>query len=330
VKNNTAPHTTIPQTDLQVHDFEPARERFLDAAVRGLSCSPKTLPTAFLYDPRGSDLFEQICELPEYYPTRTELAIMDRHLDEMAAVLGPDVHLIEYGSGAGIKTRHLLQALHSPVAYAPVDISRDFLMASAAQLAGEFPKLEVLPVCADFTQPFDVPNPARRARRRVLYFPGSTIGNFRHDAAARLLAQMADEVGSSGAILIGVDLVKDVETLEAAYNDAQGITAQFNLNLLRRMNDELGCTFDLDAFEHRALWVPDRGAIEMRLYARRAQSVRVGSCRFDFEPGEWIHTEDSHKYTPEQFAALAARAGLRVHTVWTDERSLFSVQYLVR
>jgi dimethylhistidine N-methyltransferase len=329
VNTNTA-STTVPARTLELVDREPEREHFLAACLEALATHPKTLPTAFLYDQRGSDLFERICELPEYYPTRTELRIMDEHLGEIADVLGPDVHLIEYGSGAGVKTRRLLQALHSPVAYAPVEISREFLMRSAAQLDAEFPELEVLPVCADFTRPFDVPSPSRRARRRVLYFPGSTIGNFRPDAAKRLLGQMADEVGSSGGILLGVDLRKDPAVLEAAYNDAQGITAAFNLNLLDRMNRELGCDFDIAGFEHRAVWVPQRGAIEMRLYVKRPQRVQVGNRSVELEAGEWIHTEDSHKYSRSQFAALAAEAGLRVERVWIDDEALFSVQYLVR
>lgn len=313
---------------LRLTDLQPNLSDLTVSVAEGLTRSPKTLPTAFLYDEHGSELFEQICELPEYYPTRTELSIYDASLNEMAEAIGPEAMVIEYGSGAGVKTLHLLEALEQPVAYVPVEISKEHLMRSAEELNAKFPKLEVLPVCADFTAPMELPSPSKSARRRVLFFPGSTIGNFTRETAVRLLRQMRDNVGSGGGALMGVDLRKDVAVLEAAYNDAQGVTAQFNLNLLHRANEELGANFNLDNFEHRAVWVEERGAVEMRLYAKTAQLVTLGGKSFTFAEGEWIHSEDSHKYTLEDFAAMADAAGFNVEKVWTDPKQLFSVQYL--
>jgi len=314
---------------LELTNLEPTAADMTAQVLRGLSKPQKTMPSAFFYDEPGSALFDEICGVPEYYPTRTELAIMEASLPEMAEAIGPEALVIEYGSGAGLKTRGLLSALDNPVAYVPVEISREFLMTSAEALQAEFSNLEVLPVCADFTQPFEVPQPSKPARRRALYFPGSTIGNFRPEFATKLLRQMREEVGHGGCALIGVDLVKDPHTLEAAYNDAAGVTAKFNLNMLRRSNAELGADFDLDAFRHRAVWVQDRSAIEMRLYARRPTAVNVGGKRLTFAEGEWIHTEDSHKYTLDAFAGLAHKAGFDVDRVWTDDDKLFSVQYLL-
>lgn len=314
---------------LELTDLEPSAADMTAQVVSGLSKRQKTMPSAFFYDEPGSALFDAICRVPEYYPTRTELAIMEASLPQMAQAIGPEALVIEYGSGTGLKTRGLLSALDRPVAYVPVEISREFLMTSAEALQAEFTHLEVLPVCADFTEPFEVPQPSKPARRRALYFPGSTIGNFRPEFATKLLRQMHDAVGSGGCGLLGVDLVKDTQTLEAAYNDAEGVTAKFNLNMLRRANDELGADFDLGAFRHRAVWVEERGAIEMRLYARRPTAMKLGEQRFTFNEGEWIHTEDSHKYTLEAFAALAQAAGFEVEQVWTDEKKLFSVQYLL-
>jgi dimethylhistidine N-methyltransferase len=314
---------------LELTDLEPTTADMTALVVEGLAKPQKTLPSAFFYDEAGSALFDQICDLPEYYPTRTELSIMERSLPQMADAIGPEALVIEYGSGTGIKTRRLLSALRDPVAYVPVEISREFLMTSAQSLQAEFPALEVLPVCADFTEAFDVPTPQRPAKRRALYFPGSTIGNFRPEVAVRLLKHMRQEVGRGGAALIGVDLVKDIDVLEAAYNDEAGVTAQFNLNMLRRANDELGADFDLGAFRHRAVWSERRSAIEMRLYARRPTAVNLGGKRFTFATGEWIHTEDSHKYTLESFADLAHAGGFNVDQVWADDANYFSVQYLL-
>jgi L-histidine Nalpha-methyltransferase len=251
---------------------------------------------------------------------------MRARIGEMAEVVGPQALLVEWGSGSSVKTRLLLEHLHEPVAYVPVDISREHLLASAEALAARFPHVQVLPVCADFTRPFPVPTPARAERRRVLYFPGSTIGNFVPSVAVQLMKQMAEQVGPGGGLLIGVDLRKDPAVLEAAYDDAQGITAQFNLNLLRRANRELGADFDLGGFRHEAIWDDALGRIEMRLVSLRDQTVRVGGRRFKFRADERIHTEDSHKYTVESFTQLAARAGFHLEHVWADPQRLFSIQ----
>jgi dimethylhistidine N-methyltransferase len=315
-------------TALSLSDFEPSTEDLLALVVQGLSREQKVLPTAYLYDEQGSALFERITELEEYYPTRTELSIMAEHVGDMAEAIGSEAMLIEYGSGSGLKTRGLLSAMHDPVAYAPVDISRDHLLSAAGAIDAEFPGVEVLPVCADFTRPFTTPTPLRHPRSRTVYFPGSTIGNFLPAAAIRLLAKMRREAGEGGGVLIGIDLKKDVAVLEAAYDDAQGVTAEFNLNLLRRINRELGGEFDLEAFRHRAVWVEERGTIEMRLVSVRQQTVRVGARTFSFAPGEWIHTEDSHKYELGQFAGMAEAAGLEVQRSWVDAQQFFAVQYL--
>jgi len=311
------------------------RDHAPDAAARlrgevwaGLARPRKSLPCKYLYDARGSALFERICELPEYYPTRTELEIMEAHADEMARRLGARCLLVEYGSGNSRKTRLLLDRLEAPAGYVPIDISRDALGASAGALAAAYPQLEVLPVCADYTEPLELPVPQRPVARRGVYFPGSTIGNFTPAEAQRFLARMARVAGATGAMLIGVDLRKDRATLERAYDDASGVTAAFDLNLLARLNRELGANFALDRFRHRAVWNDAAGRVEMHLVSRADQEVSVAGRRFRLAAGESIHTENSYKYTLEQFARIAAVAGLRVEQVWTDARRRFSVQYL--
>lgn len=299
-----------------------------EEVLAGLRRRPKRVSPKFFYDERGSQLFDAICELPEYYPTRTELRIMEDHLDEIAALLGPAVALIEYGSGSSTKTRLLLDRLEEPAAYVPVDISCEHLAETASRLAGEYPDVEVLPVCTDFTRPFAIPAPSRPAERNIVYFPGSTIGNFNTDEAVDLMAVMRGEAGDGGGLLIGVDLVKPREILEPAYNDAAGVTAEFNLNLLRRLNREHDADFELDGFRHEAVYEEDTQRIEMRLISLDEQSVHVGNERFDFEPGEAIVTEHSHKFAVDQFAELADQAGFALRKVWTDADTLFSVQYL--
>lgn len=316
------------EPDLDVVDLEPQIERFRADVVEGLSRPEKRLPTQYLYDERGSELFEMICELDEYYPTRTELSIYEWHIREVADRIGPEAMVIEYGSGAGLKPRILLRALQSPVAYVPVEISRAHLLRSAEELDTEFPEVEVLPVCADFTEPFEIPEASTRPRRRVVFFPGSTIGNFSRPDARRLLRQMVDEVGTGGAVLLGVDLQKDRRRLERAYDDAKGVTAAFNLNILRRINRELGADFDLDGFRHQAHYDETHGRIVMRLVSTRRQTVSIGRHRIGFDEGETITTEYSHKYTLEGFARLALDSGLHVDRVWTDPERLFSVQLL--
>lgn len=311
-----------------LHDYEPHAGDMRAEILTGLSASPKTLPCKYFYDTRGSQLFEQICVLPEYYLTRTEIAIMETYAADMAAILGPRVLLVEPGSGASTKTRLLLDKLHWPCAYVPVDISRNHLIKAADQLNRHYPDLEVLPVCTDFSQPFALPVPRQPAARTVIYFPGSTIGNFEPDAAIRLLKQLRQLAGRKGALLIGVDLNKDRSVLEAAYNDAAGVTAAFNLNLLRRLNRELYSDFKLERFQHRAVYNQAEGRIEMHLVSLDDQSVHVAGETVHFHAGESMVTEYSYKHTLPGFAALAAQAGWSVNKVWTDEPRWFSVQYL--
>jgi L-histidine N-alpha-methyltransferase len=312
-----------------VHDLSPAVARFRADVLRGLRLRHKRLPCKYFYDEIGSRLFDRICELPEYYPTRTELGILRTDAAAMSERLGPDCLVIEYGSGSGTKTRLLLDALERPAGYLPVEIAREHLKRSAAAIAAEHPGLVVLPVCADFTRPFALPPGVPAATRRAVYFPGSTIGNFSPRAAHRLLAGMARVVGRDGAVLVGVDLKKDPKVLEPAYDDAAGVTAAFNRNLLARINRELAGDFRLDHFDHHALYDPTYGRVEMHLVSRRRQTVVVAGERIAFEDGEGILTECSYKYTVRGFQALAAAVGLQPRQVWTDTRRWFSVQFLV-
>ena len=315
---------------LTLHDCAPRLDDFSEEVVWGLSQDEKTLPCKFFYDERGSQLFDRICELPEYYPTRTEATIMREYGPSMAAALGPYVRLVEYGSGSSTKTRILLDHLPCPAAYVPMDISREHLMRSAAGLAATYPHVEVLPVCADYTRPFTLPASNRRAARTVVYYPGSTIGNFHPRQAERFLGDMAEVAGPNGGLLIGVDLKKSPRILEPAYNDRRGVTAAFNLNLLTRINQELGGDFDPIGWEHYALYNEAAGRIEMHLLSLRDQTVHIGGRRFEFAEDETIWTECSYKYSLEQFAERAGRAGWKVAQVWTDAEQYFSVQYLTR
>ena len=319
-----------PANELALTEQDDTVTDDLAEILSGLRKPQKTVSPKFFYDERGSQLFEQITELPEYYPTQTELGIMRDHVGDMADLIGRQASLIEFGSGSSLKTRLLLAHMHEPAAYVPVDISRELLVASAESLNEEFPDLEVLPVVADFTHPFDLPDPRVMPLRNIVYFPGSTIGNFEPAAALSLLEVMHEEAAEDGALLIGVDLRKDKAVLEAAYNDASGVTAAFNLNLLTRLNRELGADFDLDAFEHFAFYNVELGRIEMHLRSTREQIVTIGEHQFGFRRGETIHTENSHKFTLAGFRELAAQAGFDVARVWTDERHYFSIQYCVR
>jgi len=312
---------------LPLVDEAPETESFREAVLDGLQKPQKKIPSKFLYDDRGSKLFDRICEQEEYYPTRTEMRIMRAHADEMAEKIGPRVRLVEYGSGSSRKIRILLDHLEAPVVYVPIDISGEHLVEAAEALAADYPDLPVQPLCADYTSSIDLPPPPEPVARTVGYYPGSTIGNFRPEDARDFLSRVADTVGPDGGLLIGVDLQKDVDVLEAAYNDAAGVTAAFNKNLLRRMNRELDATFDLDRFEHLSVWNEEKGCIESFLRSRTAQTVTVAGHPFSFEEGETIHTEYSYKYTLDGFADLAASAGFSIETVWTDDRSYFSVQY---
>lgn len=318
-----------PAKRLHLTDLEPRADSFKEEVMTGLRSEPKTLPSKFLYDTRGSELFDAISNLEEYYLTRTELTIMQEHAEEMADCLGPECLIVEYGSGNSLKTRVLLAHLQRPSGYVPIDISRNQLLESAAELQREFPDIEVSPVCADYTDRFQLPGPSRGVSRIALYFPGSTIGNFRTLEAGRFLSRMASVCGSGGALLIGVDLEKNPEILRAAYNDAQGTTAAFNKNLLRRINRELGANFTLNAFEHEAVYNEQEGRIEMYLVSTADQDVMVADCPIRFERGERICTEYSQKYSIDGFAELARGAGFSVEKVWTDPQHFFSVQLLV-
>lgn len=306
------------------------REIFLNEVITGLSASPPVLPCKYLYDATGSELFEAICETDDYYVTRADLALHETHIGEIIELAGPGIHLIEFGSGAGVKTRKLLAGLKQPRAYTPIEISMAALTASARELETAFPDIEIRPVQADYTHPIDgelfklEPPP----ERRVLYFPGSTIGNFERDEAIEFMKRMKNMAGDNGAVLIGVDLLKPVERLLRAYDDRQGLTAEFNLNLLAHIQRELDAEIDLQAFRHEARFNPEYRRIEMHLVADRKTTVKIKDHSFGFEPGESIHTENSHKYSVADFRELAARAGLESTRVWKDPDGLFSMHWL--
>ena len=311
-----------PMSDKEKRDFQAD-------VISGLSASPRSLPCKYLYDERGSELFEGICETDDYYVTRADLALHQAHLDEIANCVGPNAHIIEFGSGAGIKIRIILEATH-PRAYTPIEISGEALAQSVAELAEQFPALAIYPLQADYTQPvpyehleLDPP-----ARHRVVYFPGSTISNFTHDEAHDFLSRMARIAGPGGGVLIGVDLIKPTERLERAYDDSDGVTAAFNLNLLRRLEKELGAKLDHDAFRHRATWNDELQRIEMHLVAERPTAIELAGRRFEFEVDDFIHTESSHKYTIDGFIELVKGTGLHSVTTWTDPENLFSMHYL--
>jgi dimethylhistidine N-methyltransferase len=295
--------------------------------LQGLQDARKELPSKYFYDDVGSLLFEQICALDEYYLTRTELSIMQAHLQEMVSLLGPQCLLIEYGSGTSAKTRLLLDALQEPAGYVPIDIAKEQLLRSAAALVAAYPALEVLPVCADYTSNFVLPMSAKAVARKIAYFPGSTIGNFDREPAQRFLRQVA-KTCAGGGLLIGVDLKKDFNILHRAYNDAQGVTARFNVHLLERINSELDANFQLNQFGHYAFYNPGQSRVEMHLGSLTNQVVCIGEIEIAFRLGESIWTESSYKYTLEEFARLASATGFRVERVWTDPQQFFSVQYL--
>ncbi len=309
------------------HDLAPGEESFRDAVFAGLGREPKSLPCKFFYDSLGSALFEAICRVPEYYLTRTEIAILEEYAGEIAGELGPHCRLIELGSGASIKVRILLQALATPAAYVPGDISRDYLREAAGQLAADFPGLPVVAVCADYNRPFQLPPLPGPKGKRVGFFPGSTIGNFEPDAVVRFLRNCAELLGPGGEMLIGADLKKDAAILNAAYNDKADLNAAFNLNLLGRINRELDGDLDVARFAHVAFYNPQQGRMELYLESRAAQSATIAGRRFDFAAGERIHTENSYKYAIPELQALAARAGFLPLRTWTDKNDLFSVHY---
>jgi dimethylhistidine N-methyltransferase len=305
----------------------PESSDLLADVVAGLSSNPRTLPCKYFYDERGSALFQKICELPEYYITRTELDILDRNRAEIASQLGPNIQLIGLGTGAGTKTRILVEALKNPAVYIPVDISEKQLRESTTVFRQFFPDLETLPVCADYLQPVVLPQARHKATRNVVYFPGSTIGNFGPDEAIEFLRRVANVCRENGGLLIGVDLKKEPGVIEAAYNDSAGVTARFNLNLLERLNRDLGADFDLDQWQHRAIYNSKAGRIEMYLISEVDQFVHFAEHKFHFRRSEKITTEYSYKYAPEEFAALASQAAFNFVRMWTDDARLFGVFY---
>jgi dimethylhistidine N-methyltransferase len=303
---------------------------FLNDTIQGLSGDRKSLSCKYFYDERGSKLFEKICELDEYYLTRVEAGIMEQHAKSIASQIDSDVMLVEYGSGSSVKTRLLLETLISPTAYVPVDISEEHLLRTADNLRAAYPEIEILPVVADFTKPFQLPESTSAASHVALYFPGSTIGNFSEQDAGDLLALMSSMLGQQGGLLIGIDLQKEPAIVEAAYNDSAGVTAEFNLNILNRINVELDGNFDLANFHHRSVYNESMSRIETSIVSSCDQQVAVAGQLFEFARGEEIHTEYSYKYTIEGFAEFANPFGFRLHEHWTDEDGYFAVLHLVR
>ena len=309
-------------------DLEPKSTTLLKEVLVGLSKTQKMIPPKFLYDEKGSQIFEQICELPEYYPTRTENQILEANAKSMAKILGENALIIEPGSGSASKVRHLLKHMKNPAGYVPIEISREILVRTTNELHEEFPELNVVPVCADFTQELEFPLSVDGQRgKKVIFFPGSTIGNLSPAEASTLLKKFSKMVGHNGGLLIGVDMKKDKITLKNAYDDAQGMTAAFNLNLLERLNRELDASFDVNNFYHEAFYNEELGRVEMHLKSRVSQLVRVNQTIFRFREGETIHTENSYKYSVEEFCELCAKAHLTIKKCWKDKDNLFCVYY---
>ncbi len=319
---------TATSTGLEVVDQLPAEGDLRREVLDGLRAPVKQLPCKLFYDERGSALYEEITRLEEYYLTRTEIGIMRANIDEMASLIGPRCLLIEYGSGSSEKTRVLLDRLGDMAGYVPVDISRNHLLRAAEELAADYPDLEIRPVCADYTVHIDLPSVSRPVARQVVYFPGSTIGNFEPEEGVEFLRRIAGYCEPGDGLLLGADLRNDPRILEAAYNDAAGVTAEFNLNILRHVNAKLCADFALDRFGHRALYNEEEGRIEMHLVSLAEQEVNVAGVSIPFSAGETIWTESSYKFTPEQLASLAEEAGFTVERIWTDREELFAVQYM--
>lgn len=306
---------------------EESRQSMQEEVLEGLRRPQKSLPSKYFYDERGSRLFEQITQLKEYYPTRTEIGIMRANMPNIIRMIGSDVVLVELGSGNSYKTRLLLDHLPCIAAYVPVEISQSFLAGVVEQLRIEYPDLTVRPVCTDYTRPFELPEINTAYSRKVMFYPGSTIGNFRPEQARRFLGTLSQTLNPGGGMLIGVDLKKDKKIMEVAYNDKKGITAAFNKNILRHINRELDANFDLDNYRHKAFFNEKEGRIEMHLVSEKEQEVAVASETFLIEEGESIHTENSYKYTLEEFEKLV-HPWFSVQKVWTDKNDHFSVQYL--
>ena len=315
-------------SDILIKDNSTGIKLMYQEVIEGLSKPRKELPSKYFYDERGSQLFDEICSLEEYYVTRTELGIMHKNIDEMSDVMGDKLMFIEYGSGSSEKIKIILDHIKGICTYVPIDISCKHLAKSAAQIASQYKKLEVIPVCADFNKPFSIPDPKNKIVHKIVYFPGSTIGNFHPDEAREFLKRIALVAGPKGGLLIGVDLKKDTSILNKAYNDSRGVTAEFNLNQLKRFNRELGSNFNLDNFRHNAFYNNEEGRIEMHLVSQINQSVQVNGTTISFEKDETIWTESSYKYTLDEFKILANDSGFSVKKVWTDKDNLFNVQYL--
>ena len=307
--------------------FAAAASPFQQDLLAALEADPRRISPKYFYDAAGSALFDRICELPEYYPTRTEVALIDRHAQEIAELSGAHAEVIEFGAGSLLKIRLLLDAMRSPRRFVPIDISAEHLAAAAVALSRDYPGLAVQPVAADYTAPFDLPPTLPGTGRRIGFFPGSTIGNFTAEEALAFL-RVAAALLRGGALLLGADLVKEPALLHAAYNDAQGVTAAFNLNLLARANRELGADFNLDAFAHSAFYNAPQQRIEMHLMSMVRQSVQVAGRTFEFAQGQTLHTENSQKFTVDGLRALAAKAGFRPGPVWTDDEQRFSLHWL--
>jgi dimethylhistidine N-methyltransferase len=321
--------TALARTALPVEPAHPEATAFAADVIAGLTAMPKRLPPKYFYDSAGSELFERITALPEYYPTRCELGILHEHAADIAALIPEGAALIEFGSGSSTKTRIVLGAAKELAAYVPVDISADFLERQATTLRREHPGVAMLPVAADFSKPFELPV-AIEGMPRVGFFPGSTVGNFEPHEACAFMRQAGETLGPGAIFMVGVDLVKDQRVLQKAYNDKQGVTAKFNLNLLARINRELGANFHLSAFEHHAFYNREKSRIEMHLASLKRQKVRVCGESIDFRAGETIHTENSYKYSVESFGAMARGSGWSPLSVWTDRDKCFSVHALRR
>jgi dimethylhistidine N-methyltransferase len=318
---------TRGQLHVEAGDAGASRSSFANEMRACLATRPRRISPKWFYDERGSQLFDAICELPEYYPTRTELSILSQHATEMASLMGPRAEIVEFGAGSLRKVRLLLDAMQEPARYLPIDISGEHLARSAVELQRDYPGLDVQPVVADYTQRLLLPAALPHAGKRVGFFPGSTLGNFTPEEALHFFV-VAGQVLRGGALLLGADLVKDPDVLHAAYNDAQGVTAAFNLNLLARANRELGTDFDLSKFWHSSFYNAPLSRIEMHLVSRERQYVAWSDERFAFDEGEAIHTENSYKFTVEALHAQAVHAGFRPGPVWTDPARLFSVHWL--
>ena len=303
------------------------RQEHQDEVLTALRRDPKEIPSKFFYDAAGCELFEQICKLPEYYPTRTELSIMESRIEEISEAIGANAVLIEYGSGASLKTRMLLDAMAAPLAYVPLDIAIDHLQDAADALRQRYPNLTVLPTYGDFTQEIELPD-STPTGKRVVYFPGSTIGNLKPKQAIDLLQRIHRLVGADGGLLLGVDLVKEAEVLNAAYDDSQGVTAEFNRNTLRHVNRAADANFDPDQFEHLAFYHPTQQRVEMHLESRLPQTVRVGETDIQLQQGERIRTELSHKYQRSTLEDMCLQAGLKINQWWTDERQWFGIAWI--